>query len=211
MDQNFQTSFIPKRPIVEEKVSSSRSVSLFTIVAIFIFFSALIGSGGLFFYKQILAKTKTTMENDLNLAKNRFEPATISRLKTTDRRLIAATEVLSKHVAISPIFQALESITMKTVRYTKFAYTLNGDKVDVKMGGQAIGYRSVALQADLFSKNKNFIDPVFSNLTLDNKGNIVFDLDFSVDRTFVDYKQMIETINNNLTADASLTGAEVTN
>jgi len=206
MDQNFQTSFIPKRPIVEEKAVSSRSVNLFTVASLFIFFAVALGAGGLYFYKGVLEKSKVKMESDLNLAKNRFEPATISRLKNSDQRLNAATEVLSKHIAISPIFQALESLTMKNIRYTKFSYSLNNENtVEVKMTGQAAGYRSVALQADLFSKNKNLIDPIFSNLTLDSKGNVLFDLTFSVDLTFVDYKQMLETTSNN-SVDASQSG-----
>ena len=59
------------------------------------------------------------------------------------------------------------------------------------MSGVAIGYRSIALQSDLFAKNKNLIDPVFSNLTLDNSGNVVFDLEFSVDPNFVNYQQAL--------------------
>jgi len=209
MDQNFQTSFIPKRPIVEEKTASSSSVGLFTIISLFIFFAVSLGSGGLYFYKGILEKSKIKMENDLNLAKNRFEPATISRLKNSDQRLSAATEVLSNHIAISPIFQILESLTMKNIRYTKFSYALNNENnVEIKMNGQAIGYRSVALQADLFSKNKNLIDPIFSNLALDNKGNVLFDLTFSVDPTFVDYKQMLETTSSN-SADVNQNGAGI--
>jgi hypothetical protein len=200
MDQNFQTSFIPKRPIVEEKAVSSKSVNLFTVASLFIFFAVALGAGGLYFYKGVLEKSKVKMESDLNLAKNRFEPATISRLKNSDQRLNAATEVLSKHIAISPIFQVLESLTMKNIRYTKFSYSLNNENmVEVKMTGQAVGYRSVALQADLFSKNKNLVDPIFSNLTLDSKGNVLFDLTFSVDSTFVDYKQMLETTSSNST------------
>jgi len=64
------------------------------------------------------------------------------------------------------------------------------------MNGVAVGYRSIALQSDLFSTKdigKNFIEPVFSNLTLDDKGNVIFDLEFSVDPSFVDYKQMLLT------------------
>ena len=60
------------------------------------------------------------------------------------------------------------------------------------MNGVAVGYRSVALQSDLFPKNRNIIDPVFSNLVLDERGNVTFDLDFSVDPTFVDYKEMLK-------------------
>lgn len=199
MDQNFQTSFIPKRPIAEESRTSSSSIGFFTIISLFIFFAVLLGAGGLYLYKGVLVKSKAQMESDLNLAKNRFEPAKINQLKIVDRRLNAASEVLSKHIAISPIFQIIESLTMKTIRYSKFTYSLNENKLEVKMSGQAIGYRSVALQADLFSKNKNIIDPVFSNLSLDNKGNVLFDFSFTVDPTLVDYKQMLETKSTNPT------------
>lgn len=210
MDQNFQTSFIPKRPIIEESKDSSSSVSLFTIVSFFIFFAAILGAGGLYFYEQVLIKQKATMEADLTLAKNRFEPEAINRLKTADRRLNAATEVLSKHIAVSPIFTTLESLTMKTIRYTKFNYNINGEKVEVKISGQAVGYRSVALQADLFSKNKYLVNLVFSNLSLDNKGNVLFDLTFSVDPSLIDYKHMLD-IASNKSADAIKTSTGIQN
>ena len=73
----------------------------------------------------------------------------------------------------------------------------NVTTVDVAMKGQAVGYRSIALQSDLFAQNKQLIDPVFSNLTLDNKGNVLFDLQFSVDPTFIDYKKMLAENNLN--------------
>ncbi|MCX6757391.1 MAG: hypothetical protein NTZ44_00705 [Candidatus Nomurabacteria bacterium] len=194
MDQNFQTSFIPKKPLAEDVVVRSGSVNIFLILSIFAFFAVILGSGGLYFYKGVLAKQVDTMSTNLNLAKGRFEPTEITRLQTLDKRLNAAEELLSNHVAISQIFTILQQYTLKTIRYTKFSSSIAdpaGLKVNVKMSGQAIGYRSVALQADMFSKNKNIIDPSFTNLSLDNKGNVLFDLDFSVDPTFVNYKQVI--------------------
>jgi len=73
----------------------------------------------------------------------------------------------------------------------------------IKMSGAAIGYRSVALQSDLFTKSKSFIDPIFSNLTLDNSGNVLFNLDFTVDPTFINYQNIIlraddESFNNDI-------------
>ncbi|OGI82005.1 hypothetical protein A3I95_03435 [Candidatus Nomurabacteria bacterium RIFCSPLOWO2_02_FULL_44_12] len=195
MEPNFQTSFIPKKPMVEERVSTSRPIGLLMTAALFLLFAVLIGSGGLYFYKGTLEKTIEQNKKDLSLAQNRFEPAKIAQMQLVDKRLQAASEVLSKHIAISPIFQALEEITLKTVRYTKFSYNLNNTgspKVKVRMNGVAVGYRSVALQSDLFPKNRNIIDPVFSNLVLDERGNVTFDLDFSVDPTFVDYKEMLK-------------------
>ncbi len=199
MEPNFQTSFIPKKPMVQERAVAPRSVGIFTIISIFILFTVLLASGGLYFYKTTLSKNIDKMETDLNLAQNRFEPSKIAELQELDRRLKASSEILSNHIAITPIFEALQAMTMKTVRYTKFSYDFGTDKeakkskVIIKMSGLAVGYRSVALQSDLFAKNKNFIDPVFSNLTLDASGNVLFDLEFTVDRPFVDYKTMVST------------------
>ncbi len=196
MEPNFQTSFIPKKPMVKEHAAPSRPIGLLTIISIFVLFTVLLASGGLYFYKGIIAKNLTKMENDLVLAKNRFEPSKITELQVLDRRLNAANQILSKHVVITPIFEALQAITMKTVRYTKFSYDFAGDKdskVVVKISGVAKDYTSLALQSDLFTKNKNLIDPAFSNPSLDANGNVIFDLDFSVDRSFVDYKATLLT------------------
>jgi len=196
MEQNFQTSFIPQKPIVKERTSSSQPVSIFLIISLFVLFAVLLATGGLYFYKGVMEKSITNMENTLNLAKNRFEPAKIAELQVLDKRLRASSEILSKHIVTTPIFDVLEKLTMKTVRYTKFSYELGTEKnisVKIKMSGQAIGYRSIALQSDLFTKNKSLIDPVFSNLTLDNNGNVLFDLEFSVDPSFVNYKQALLT------------------
>lgn len=198
MEPNFQTSFIPKKPIIEERAVASRSVGVFVAISLFILFTVLLVSAGLYFYKGILTKNIAQMENTLSLAKNRFEPSKITELQVLDKRLRASSEILSHHIVLTPVFQALQTLTMKTVRYTKFGYTLGESKnakIVIKISGLAIGYRSVALQSDLFAQNQNLIDPVFSNLTLDDKGNVLFDLEFSVDPSFVDYKQMLLTQN----------------
>ncbi|MFA5778137.1 MAG: hypothetical protein WC870_01450 [Candidatus Paceibacterota bacterium] len=201
MDQNFQTSFIPKKPIIKEREVSSRPVGILLIISFFVLFTVILTTGGLYFYKGIVVKQKTQKEIDLNLAKNRFEPSKITELQVLDKRLRASDEIFSKHISITPVFKALEQLTMKEVRYTKFSYSLGTEKnttIDIKMSGIAIGYRAVALQSDLFSTKdigKNFIDPIFSNLTLDNSGNVLFDLNFSVDPNFVNYKQTLLTQN----------------
>lgn len=199
MDQNFQTSFIPKKPMIEERSVSSRPIGFFMIVSIFIFFVVLIATGGLYFYERFLKTSVEKMQKDLDLAQNRFEPSKIIQLQFLDKRLKASTEILSKHTAISPIFKALQDITMKSVSYSKFSYALDDTKgnVLVSMSGVATGYTTIALQADLFKKNKYLIDPIFSNLSLNEKGNVIFDLNFSVDPNLINYQKKSETSDNN--------------
>jgi len=196
MEQNFQTSFIPKKPIVKERVAYTQPVGILLVASIIVLFTVLVATGGFYFYKASLLKNIANMESTLVLAKNRFELSKIVELQLLDKRLNAASEILSKHIVVSPIFSILEQITMKTVRFTRFSYSFGTDKValvDVKMSGVATGYRSVALQSDLFGANKNLINPIFSNLTLDARGNVLFSLDFSVDPNFVNYKQTLLT------------------
>jgi hypothetical protein len=194
MEQDFQTSFIPKKPMIEHRAVSARPVSPITIIASLILFTVVIASGGLYFYKGIMEKNIAKMKSDLELSKGRFEQSKIIQLQTLDRRLRASSEILSKHITVSPIFETLQAITLKSVRYTKFDYNIDdkAETVTVKMGGQATGYRAIALQSDLFTENnKKFIDPVFSNLSLDEKGNVNFNLEFSVDPSFVNYKKAV--------------------
>ena len=148
MEQNFQTSFIPKKSMIEQPITSKRSVGVLLIISIIIFITMAGISGFVYLYRDTIDKNITQMQVDLSKAKNRFEPSEITKLKTLDKRLQASSEVLSKHIAISPIFEALSSLTLKTVRYTKFSYDFGDNKVQIKMSGQAIGYRSVALQSD---------------------------------------------------------------
>ena len=196
MEQNFETSFIPKKPMIEERVKIARPAGLLIIISVLILFTSLLATGGLFFYKNIETANITQKQNDINLAKSRFEPSKITELQVLDRRLRASSEILSNHIAITPIFQSLAALTMRNVQYLKFGYTLGDDgKIVVKMSGIAVGYRSIALQSDLYLQNKSIIDPAFSNLTLDDSGNVLFDLIFSVDPSFVNYKQSLLTQN----------------
>lgn len=198
MDQNFQTSFIPKKPVVKERVESSRPVGILLVASIIVLITVLLATGGIYFAKESLVKAIKSKQETLDKARNRFEYSKIAELQLLDKRLRASTDILNKHISVVPIFSALEKVTMKTVRYTKFSYALSADKsnkIDVKMSGIAIGYKEIALQSDLFTTNdivnKNFIDPVFSNLTLDVSGNVLFDLAFSVDPSFLNYKQTL--------------------
>jgi len=193
MEQNFQTSFIPKKPIIEDTVKPKKSMSFFTIFALILFLSVVLAFGGLYFYQTVLAQNIKTQEKNLGLVKQRFEIATIRELQTLDKRLKASSKILSQHITVSPIFKVLQDVTMKNVRYTQFSYEISSSGVIlIKMSGEAEGYRTIALQADILSKNKDIKDPVFYNLSLQEKGGVIFNLDFSVDPSLVNYKQTLE-------------------
>jgi len=202
MEQQFQTSFIPKKPLTEEPVTQSRPVSLFAFLATILFVASLLIGGGVYFYKSFLTKQSAELESSLATARASFEPKLVADLSRLDKRINIGNDILSTHVTVSPIFELFQNITIQTIRFTKFNYAyLNdaGTEVNVKMSGlstPAGGYTAIANQSDILNKNKYIKNAVFSNLTLDDKGNIAFDLMFSVDPKFVLYSELVSGENN---------------
>ena len=196
MEQNFETSFIPKKPVVNQEKKVKQPIGLFTVIAILAFATVALSYGGLYFYKKNLADQIVEKSEQIRLAEGSFETSRIYELQVLGRRLSAAREILDKHIAVTPIFQELSLITRKRVAYLDFNYEFKleeGGDIVIKMKGIADGYSEVALQADLFDQNENFKEPIFSNLALDERGSVLFDLEFVVDPVFVDYRQMIQT------------------
>jgi len=189
MEKEFQTSFMPKKPAVEERVRPERSIGLLTLVSIIVFFVSLLIAGGLYGYKIMLVKNVAGLKSDLDRAKAAFEPSVLNNIQKLEKKINASKEILSNHVLISPVFDILSQTTLKTVRYTKFSYVPAQGKYNILLSGQARSYRSVASQADVLGKDKNISNPIFSNLKLDNLGNVNFDLSFSVDRSILTLQQ----------------------
>lgn len=190
MDKEFQTSFIPKKPLVEEKAPRSRKVSLFNFLATLIFFASLAAAAGMYFYKSSLEASIEKKQADLERAQAAFEPEAINELVTLDRRLETSLELLDKHLAVSPIFDLLSDVTLTTVQFTDFKFSVpekSGDDITVELLGVAPGYKTVGLEEEAFAGNRYIKNPVFSDLTLGTRGQVTFNVEFSVDPALLEY------------------------
>jgi hypothetical protein len=64
------------------------------------------------------------------------------------------------------------------VRFNDFSYEPAPEgRIKVLLRGTARSFNAVALQADNFSKSTLIQDPIFSNVNLDQNGNIVFNFE----------------------------------
>ncbi len=195
MDQNFQTSFIPKRALAEDRIERPKSVSVFLFFATIIFIASLIGAGFVYFYKTSLTNQVAQMKIDLQKAEAAFEGDFIRLLQRTDKRINAANAVLSDHISVTPIFNELRDSTLKSIQFTKFSYTITGSgptaKITIQMSGKSQSYTAIALQSAKLAENKDIKDPIFSNLTPNDQGIVLFDLTFNVDPQFVLYRTVL--------------------
>ncbi|MBP6926177.1 MAG: hypothetical protein KBB70_00580 [Candidatus Pacebacteria bacterium] len=204
MDQQFQTSFIPKKPVTEARAPVSRGgANFFSLAATIIFIIAILLLGGAYFYRMTTIKERDAITADIGAKTKTFDPDFLNEVTTLDKRIRAANEVLAKHTLVSPIFTKLEQLSLKTIQYNKFelspATTATAAPVNIKMSGRAVNYAAIASQSDVLAgvgstKNTYFINPIFSNLNLDDKARVSFDLTFSVDSDLVSYSTYISRL-----------------
>jgi len=193
MENSFQTSFIPKRPVTTNPVPHKSSTSLFSILAVLLLIIMGVASGGLFLYKNYLIGQKKVLSSSLAKVRDSFEKNTIDELELYDKRSSAAKQILDGHIVLSPLFALLGDLTIPEVQYTKFSHDTTDKGFSVKLSGVAADYRSIALQADSFNstKGRSFRNVVFSNLTKNKDNSVGFDLEFTVDPTLLSYEKNV--------------------
>jgi hypothetical protein len=183
------TSYIPKSPLANNRPSAytKRNVPILTVVALLVFFAAAALSGGLFVYKKYLGASLEDKKITLDKTRSAFDPALIEELRRLDLRIEHSKKLLANHTAMSILFDILGRATLQNVQYKSFSLSMPEEGVTrIKLSGLARTYASVALQSDSFNTTKGIKNPVFSELSLDNFGNVTFsisaDLDFDVFR-----------------------------
>lgn len=193
MEPTFQTTFIPKKPLQQVATAEKPSglIVFLNVIATLLVVASGAAYGILFVYKNQLTSSISNSNQSLERQSQTFESNLVVELDDINRRLQAAETLLKNHVVVSPLFKSLHEITLKTIKYNNFTFESQetaGKNILVKMSGTAQNYDSIALQSDMFAKNRFLKDPVFSNLVPDTKGAINFDLTFTVDPSFLLYK-----------------------
>ena len=189
MENSFQTSFIPKKPIISTS-SKRESKSLFGIITTFLLIISIIGSLGMFLYKSYLINRRDSLATSLSSIRDTFEKGTIDELKLYDKRTSIAQQILNGHIVLSPTLTLLGEITIPSIQYTKFLQKDENNNFSILIKGVARDYRSIALQADMFNTEKGhlFKNVVFSNLIRNKNDNIDFDLEFNINPKLLSYR-----------------------
>lgn len=193
MAQEFQTSFIPKKTFdvgAPPAASSKSSIGgLISFIAFLMLLIAVVGSVGVFLYERFLISSIESKKASLEKARAAFEPELIRELSRLDAKLRISQSLLDSHVAPSGILDLLEDLTLQTVRFTNLGYTIGEQGVQLSLQGEALSFSSVALQSDEFGKSRSLMNPVFSGLTLDDRGNVKFTVSVLVDPKVISYRE----------------------
>ena len=196
MEPKFQSSFIPKGPVaptVTSRISpNGREKSLLSFLSSLIFGISVILAVGVFGYKLYLNYSINKMGAYLVEARATLQQETISELTRLDSRIIATGELISKHRILTPLFEFLEASTPRTVRFTGFEYSMTDQGLELYLTGEARGYESLALQADIFNQSQFLKSPIFSDLSLNDRGDVGFSFRAVLDPSLVSYEKTLE-------------------
>jgi len=189
MDSKFQTSFIPKRPIVtssEAPIKVKHPLNLISLICTFIFIVSVLAAGGVFAYEKYLTDKIATMNTELVAAKNSIQSDLINQFIRLDTRITTAQGLLKGHIAASLLFDALQNQTVRNVQFTDLSYASGqGGSYTVSMRGIASSYNAITYQSGLFENDKYILSPTFSDMDLDAKGNVSFSLKAGIDPHFL--------------------------
>lgn len=186
MDKEFKTTFIPKKNLSRSKVQASESKqskarrSLFSILALLLFVTAVVSTVGVYLYKIQVATVINSRIESINRAEKAFEPAVILELKKLDIRLRAGTDLLNNHVAVSDFLDSLAESTLPDVSFSSFSFSSSSSGADISMSGEARGYLQISQQSDIFEDNQYIQNHIFSDFSSTDSGRVSFSLQFTL-------------------------------
>lgn len=204
METKFQTSFIPRKPIIQ-KEQTKAGIGLFLIISIIIFLISVGVAGWVYLEKDILIKSIAGEQNTIETNREGLvkDSITIEKIVELDSRIEVSQSLLDKHISVYPIFGFLEQVTLKDIRFKNFVFSTNQkdssgqDVMKVEMSGTARDWRTVASQADEFGKSeyRPFIkEPKVSDLSLTQDGSVTFSLSVYFSPDFLSYNKLSENI-----------------
>jgi hypothetical protein len=184
VDTTIPGSFIP-HDAADTGGSGYRGQSglpdLALLISIVLFVASAALAGGVFLYSQYLDTANASKVQQLERAKAAFEPSLIAQLMRLNDRMSSADVILGNHLAPSMFFDALQAATLATVSFSNLdLQAADTHSLTIKMSGVAKSVNSIALQADLLSKNGVIKDPIFSGIDRELDG-VHFNLNAEVD------------------------------
>ncbi|MDP4020991.1 MAG: hypothetical protein Q8P58_03055 [Candidatus Adlerbacteria bacterium] len=189
MDPQVSTSFIPKKPLTEGRRGSSSG--LIFLLALLIFTGSVVAAGAAFLYGTYLNNALTAKARSLETAQGAFESAgAIENLIRLDSRIKEAKSLLGEHVAPSAIFYFLSAQTLERVRFTSFDFGLKEDgSATVELKGVTDGFPTIALQSDQLGASKVLRNIIFSDIVVEEGGDVSFSLSATVDPALLLYSK----------------------
>ena len=181
MAPNFQSSFIPKDSPTQSPLQK-KSMGLSGMIGILVLVVSIALAIGLFVYTSMVKSNIESLKSELDQAAGSIDDKTITEMTKFSERLSVVQGIVDKHQVISNFLNLLSSLTVSNVEYNEFHYSImQSGTVLVTLNGKARDYATIAVQQEIFSKNKFIKSSKFEELQLSGKGQVSFKLTIEAD------------------------------
>lgn len=200
METGIQSSFIPQDAgevkLTPSRISGGAGFSeLILLLCIVLVVASGALAGGVFIYRQYLETANNSKRDQLQRAKQAFDPTLIQQLTRLDDRMHAGSILLAQHLSPTVFLDALGQATLTTVAFTTMGLEDNDlQHFNVRLSGLAQSVNSIALQAQVFGKNGVISNPIFTNIGRQQDG-VHFNLSIIVNPKALNYEQLITAQN----------------
>lgn len=205
MDNQFKTSFIPKKPIeTSVNLSSSGSAprkvgqTVFSVIGTFVFIGTLAAYAGTFAWQYKLNAQIKGQEASLQKAKDEFDERFVQDSFRLNARIEQGDKILNSHVSPSALYEQLEKYTLQTVSFSRFSFKDNQDgTLTVSGSGDAARYETIVLQSDSFGKSGYLRNVIFTDLrpAADSK-SVGFTFEATLDPSLILYRNSLPEVTN---------------
>jgi len=195
MEPHFNTSFIPKKPIVAgtpAEASRPHHIDILSTIAGGIFAITFLAAVGTYGYKFYVNNQIASIDKQINAARNSLDVPKIQTLINANSKILATNTLLQNHVALSKLLITLQSLTLKKISFGNFLYRTTEAGGIITMKGEVQTYNALAVEQDVFSHGAFIVNPDFSDFMLNQNGNIDFQFTASVDPKAISYKSSFE-------------------
>lgn len=204
METKFQTSFIPKKPLISDKknIYVKSNTSVLMMIATLLFIASVAGAIFTVFWKNVLVKAQENYKVQLAESEKRFNTALIEELKKVNTKIDLSKQLLKNHLASSEIFSIISRLTIEGVRFTSLDFSSpikDTEGVKISMRGVGSSFSSIAFQSSVFGQsekygsNKILKNPVLSDLSVDQNGNVGFTFTATIVPADISYDKVLSS------------------
>jgi hypothetical protein len=197
METAVPNSFIPQDATSMQNPRKYRDAGglgdLFMLLSIVLCIASIGLAVAVFLYSGYLQTESSSKQKQIDDAKTNFNSGLIQKIGKLADRMQASELLLGAHIAPTAFLGALNQSTLQTVSFTSL--NINSPDIDhytIKMTGVARSVNSIALQADLFSKNGVILNPIFSGIDRQADG-VHFTVNAGLNTAAINYGSLLNT------------------
>lgn len=208
MPPKFQSSFIPKGPVASAGIPNTRIKApvqrdLLSIISKWFFgisvVMAVVATG----YKFYLDYSIDNMTIAIEEARAQIAGDALDELTSLNDRMVSAENLIKNHRIATPLFASIEDLTPRGVRLTEFNFEMGDKGPEVSWSGESNSYANLSRHAEAVYADKNFKDPSFSDIKLNERGSVTFSFKASINREILSYERAIAGENVSSTTASS--------